>query len=179
MNPIKKLDDWFIAQATKFSHWLQKNTSLTSYSIAKFGISLIQCTCLVFAAGYFLPYFPVKVGMGTIVSAGIGTFYALCEYQKINKAWENICQGLPSQLDETPYLFRVVICGLLAVYVLCSYIFDSTRGQLLSPSSFLGFSLFLYFREVTPLPPGKSKVKEWLEGLAISKHKLAVAPSSK
>ena len=67
--------------------------------------------------------------------------------------------------------------GMITTFICCIILYTVYRRSEASAEIFFstGFTIFYYFIAVQPLPPGKSRVRQWIEGLGILKPALASA----
>jgi len=167
---LETVDDKLLDLCTKSSHKLQRATGITNYFVAKVGVGISSYALVIDLVNYVYQFFPEK---GSIFSAGIEV---ICFADMIVRSIH--CAKADKNLDniKPAFLFtytRSNFCRLLwagwflfdvgtlfleklPVHYQTLYI---SRRVLFS----LGLAIFYYFIAVNPLPPGKSKVREWID----------------
>lgn len=180
---FKRLDDFLLHKAERFAHWFQRMTGRTNFWLAKLcfvayclggGVSMLLVPVPRAIAGpnadamnWFGP-----VMMGTVLLVGT---WRLFPY--IARVEEHYLSGnhtahaftlLMSQL--WPLRLLTMVMRLPATFTLAYSLLDPSHAVALGGGA--GLVLFswtgvccYYFASVVPLPPGKSKVREFLESL--------------
>jgi hypothetical protein len=171
---FQALDKALLSLAAKFAHRLQRLTGLTSYFIARLGVTISVLALLVYALNYghhFLAHTSSFFGM---VSSGICLLPLVWRSILVQKAEENLGSDVKPailivQLSEH-WFWRMLWLSIMPVGILLGwgcfmrshYLVYEVFNEVGYP---LGISLFSYFIMVDPLPPGKSKLREWLGSL--------------
>ncbi|MBI2063323.1 MAG: hypothetical protein HYT61_03775 [Candidatus Yanofskybacteria bacterium] len=178
---LRALDSKIIEKLTKFSHWFQKLTGLTCYFFAKMGIFLAIFGTFVRVINYFLPFLTVKSNMFDIAILIFSVLIFGPSIQKCNKAEENLFSSEVVKLERNNFWFRIYCLSwvVFEIIFLPLYIYE-TRYLILEVVArvgfFIGLSIYNYFVVVVPLPPGKSKVRKWVEGLFAPQPRLEPIP---
>jgi hypothetical protein len=165
---IAALDQAIHNFCTSVSHRLQRTTGLTCYFIARVGVSLAALNVLASIVNYFFPFLPERTDLVLAVLSALLLWSCVnCSIacQRGDEATGS--DAKPAEL--MPYMgtafWRVLwvawaIFGLAAVHWLSHALASFVQDGAFS----LGFALFYNFINVTPLPPGTSKLKEWIKG---------------
>lgn len=170
---FKEIDDAIISYCTRISHRLQRATGLTNYFIAKIGLG-IACLSLGYEIlNYFHQFLFDKTPLWDMIVAS----FVLCDMvfrSLLLSRFED------SQSDVKPnflmweinrgYKWRIACLG---VSILLFFTFMVGLGNKPNPlREFIaynvfpvGCAIFWYFILVDPMPPGKSRIREWLDNL--------------
>lgn len=176
-GPARQIDSFVLGKCTKFSHWFQRTTGRTNYFIAKLGLFVVTV-----AAGFELTnyYYPVTKDY-VRPSFAILLFYCAV---LIDAFWKSL---MMDKLDESSQLSeeRVTLRGIdspiirvlwLGVSTLDTFLVIAIGYSLIYdfPTIFYhvgfgyGMVIFHYFAAVNPLPPQKSKIRQWLESFSLT-----------
>jgi hypothetical protein len=171
-----KLDAFLLERATRLSHWLQRTTGLTCYFIAKLGVFVAGSSLLVDIVNHFLKFLQTHTPLWVVVLNMFLFLVMVLNSLDLTKADETIGDGvLPRHLQ--PYVtqgptWRLVVMSVTLVSAglfAWDYFFGRYRFFMLEFMHAVwfpaGMTVFYYFVAVLPLPPGKSKVRRWLENL--------------
>jgi hypothetical protein len=171
---FEKLDKTALALATKIAHKLQRLTGLTSYSVARIGIAISATTLILGAINYGRQFLAFHTSFSEMVGNGICLIPLVWRTAILQKAEESLGSNVKPailliQLTESPR-WRLIWAIVLLVEALFSwpalirshYIFCEGFYAVGYP---LGVLVFSYFVAVDPLPPGTSKLREWLGNL--------------
>lgn len=165
MRTLVWLDVMIILKLEKFAHAFQRLTGKTNFWLANVSWVLF----MVFTVGSDI-YMVTKRGfamqaIGAIVDVML-CFYGV-HFMRVNTLMEKFFLQSPEFLNPNKITPIYVICR---IYAMLMTIFLGTLSIIIfSPSQiFLHQNLFfallaLYFNSLNPLPPGKSKVGEWVE----------------
>jgi hypothetical protein len=156
------LDDQILAGCTKFAHWTQSSFGITNFRIAKFGRFL----CFVWLALKIINRFRRFMAMPTY---GMDLFMAIIVAPLM--AWEgSLCDRAEHSLYNSDALdihrllqFSGRPWRLLWLVMFALDAAVRASGMLFS----FGCLLFFYFITVIPLPPGRSKIREWLRNFFV------------
>jgi hypothetical protein len=170
---FEKIDSVILAFCTKLSHALQKATGLTNYFIANIGVALMAISCMFSIANYFHQIFAEKTNVVDAVVSSAVLFITVRFSYYCTQAHDQLVTG--SNVKPTELMDLIIVWPCRFILVLC-VIGDILLSALLYKPGFqwifsrvskisypLGLAIFLYFIAVDPLPPGKSRVREWLE----------------
>ncbi|MBI2669693.1 MAG: hypothetical protein HYX20_00895 [Candidatus Yanofskybacteria bacterium] len=157
---LEALDRKIIEKITKFSHWFQKLTGLTCYFFAKIGIFMALLELFMRALNYFIPFLTIKT-IFPVLDIFFLFFFGVIFLRKIylcNKAEENLFSSEVIRVEKENFWFRIWCLFFLffdATFLLlhineARYIILEIVGR---TGFFMGFTIYNYFVEVTPLPP--------------------------
>lgn len=174
---IEKIDSVIIAACTKFSHWLQQLTGITSYFLANVGNGLFAISLMLRVVNYFHQIFRLPTDTFDAFLSSFLLLNTLSQSFLCIKAQEHLLgnaetkpAALRSYQKKGISQLRIFWIILLAITLLSAptavggplWILDGMRYVFLP----LGAVIFYCFIAVDPLPPGKSKVRQWVEKLA-------------
>lgn len=173
MSLARMLDNWMLGLCTKFAHWFQRLTGRTNYFIAKIGLIIATFTVTLDVMNYFHPVTSHKVSLPLTILGAIILLSIPFDAMALDKADEH------SQLSKEKVGFRrltnrsTFIIRFLWLYFST---FDTIRAVATFKPTLMGFVetayivcmsygflIFYYFIAVEPLPPQKSKVRQWAE----------------
>lgn len=172
MKVFVRIDEVILSFFTKISHWWQRLTGLTNYWLAKCALMVVSISLLVRILNYWHPLLSHKTELGLLAIAGfliIGCCICIMIIDEADTQAQNSdTQAMPVNVTmrgETFWRIWFVFLTLTAIAQLPvdllktkSIILELVNGCL-CPS----MACFLYFAAVNPLPPAKSKVREWIE----------------
>jgi hypothetical protein len=172
---IREFDAILLAVCTKISHATQRAIGLTSYFIAKIGIALAAVDIGVQLLNYLHQFLRHKTPLSLMLLQLIilVDFYRRTFF--LTKAEEHLGSGIkPRELMAFTVgwfnvWWRLLWLGMLLWDTVFLIVLPPRRGpywfaDLVSTIFFsFGMSIFYYFVAVDPLPPGKSKVRVWME----------------
>ena len=161
-----EIDIWLLGKLEKFSHWFQKLTGKNCFWLAKIAAvchGFIIVSILI--PGIFFGDQTVVIVSGILM---VFTFFTVFKHFALIKHRELVVlnareESLSNPFKVLDYDWRITI---LFVVLLCLFImvigYFPVFGAMLA---FLIFwqGLLYYFSACDPLPPAKSKVKEWKE----------------
>ena len=175
---LEKIDSAILAVCAKFSHRLQRMTGLTNYFVAKIGVACSAFNIIVATMNHFYQLLSYTTSAAILWIFGIVLCTLVRDSFNCSKAEEQLWSGRnakPARLLQ--YISRGKFWRLLWISL---FILDVDRlwhtlprarywlPEIVAQTFFsLGFALFYYFIAVDPLPPGKSKVREWLENFGL------------
>ena len=170
------LDKGIIRVFTRFCNWFQRLTGKSNFFLAKIVILLASVSCLIDGVNYFFHILPYEAsGFLFVVNAslvGSGLYRAyFCD-----RAEEKLFRGEGIRFAQlhTPQWFRLVLF-FVAIFSIPSFSVVVTAQNpvpvFLSNAWPTEMFLFFYLTEVVPLPPGTSKVKQWIDSLRFATHK--------
>ncbi|MBI2063478.1 MAG: hypothetical protein HYT65_00580 [Candidatus Yanofskybacteria bacterium] len=180
---LRALDGKIIEKFTKFSHWFQKLTGLTCYFFAKMGLFVVLVGLFLRVLNYFIQFLTIETILPALDIFFL-FFFGLIFLRKIylcNKAEENLFSSEVIRVEKESFVFRIWCLFFLVLDTTflmpdlyeARYIMLEIMGR---TGFFMGFTIYNYFVEVTPLPPGKSKVRQWIEGFFSVQPKLQPIP---
>lgn len=193
------LDAAILAWFTGISHQFQRLTGRTNFFLAKLCLCGASTSILVFVLNYWMPLLSVPSDLLFAIVMGIFLLYFLVrmrhadqmeerssrinEHIRLPEDWmlRNEFVPFPAYLTEIHQKNALARLGHLAF---CTFFFIlSLYIDLVAPGGLLFFKLLKniyfpcmvasdYFMAVFPLPPGKSKIREWAESFAAGLKKL-------
>lgn len=189
MNILERIDESILELFTKFSHWFQRLTGRTNYFLAKICVFLMITSMLFIIINIWVPilsYIPSSTArLFEPFLFLIGMLACILQIYILDKSENNLYEAservrAPS-FFEGSYRWRLVL-GLMSILFLSLFFLpDSRKGILIANIFFYCYPLFFwlasYFVMVDPLPPGKSKVRQWVENIQAGFQKRQPLPS--
>jgi len=173
---VSKLDSFLLDLCTRFSHWLQRTTGLTNFFIAKIGVALVVLNMVVWLLNYLHRFLIEPTSTGTLFFVGPIVFFAIWRSLALAKAEERL-------LSDTPAIDRMLMSSLALRLVWMFFL--AQEGLIFGLSvkrmhhivleifGGLGWSfgmvIFSYFVAVHPMPPGKSRLREFVDSIGLRK----------
>lgn len=173
MNVFERIDTKILSLFTKFSHKIQIITGKTNFFLARLVIIIMGISVVFFVLNIFTPLSSTRADPLLGGLAGVFWIYA------VSKDWNKLEQAENDSLSEVPAKTRFFIkgedCFSRILWGFFSILFSRPLvNGILHPKihwvieiilhSFLFMiTIYVYLTSVTPLPPGKSKVRQWLE----------------
>lgn len=161
-------DRWLIGKFEAFAHWFQRLTGRTNWFLALCAICISNATFL---------YFFWKIGdLAIALILGVLSFLDVLavssfEMDAARRLEKGLANPRKSFFGATMRLFFVAFIGWLFVPFWFRR-FDVDQMTVAFALCF--FFLYQYFSACDPLPPGTSKIREWLESFG---RKLATVSS--
>lgn len=183
-----RLDAQVLLWCTKFAHWFQRLTGRTSFFIAKIGIGMSIWAMFVSIMNYWVPLLAHKTTWGTVAVRSFLLLGFLLDSIRCNKAEERLLNGYVA-LPHWVKLQRSIIgpmwrlLGLFVTVLVIGVVFgielrklpwSIMRWEIIEAGFGPGFAIFMYFIHVDPLPPGTSKIREWIAGFGFGPKKVMV-----
>lgn len=176
---IEKIDSAILAGCTRFSHWLQRLTGLTNYFVANVGISLVAISIMIDMANFFHQIFQHRTSLFEVIIDSLLLLSAMHRSFLCTKAQDQLYSNNDAKLAELIPLTAKIGWRLLfvaasvidALNIVTAYLAPHRESlwflDVVGTKFFfsLGLMIFYYFIIVDPLPPGKSKVRQWIEVL--------------
>ena len=192
MDTLERIDGRILALFTKFSHWFQCLTGRTNYFLAKISLFLTMTAWGVGALGYWLPILERRF-LHDILTP-ICFLMVLPDYIMRIYLCDKSEESLFQNDERTKYKISDPIDGsmgwrifwtfavILSIPLSITSVLNN-EGVLFFKIINNGFASFVwmasYFLEVDPLPPGKSKIRQWIEDIQAGFRKLQPLPSGK
>jgi hypothetical protein len=168
---MRELDSFLLARATRFSHAIQRTTGITNYFIAKVGVGIAAIGLLADIVNYFLHLILPSPTLWIVVLDFLFLIDMIWRSLILSRADEHNWssnRAKPAELLRftESYLWRLFWFG--AFIVDCFRIVGHRQSQYFGlivaqkAGLSLGLCIFGYFVAVDPLPPGMSKLRQWL-----------------
>ncbi|MBX4190190.1 hypothetical protein KW791_02765 [Candidatus Parcubacteria bacterium] len=178
MFVFEYIDAWVLSYFTKFSHWFQRMTGRTNFFLAKVFIFAYVISILVGALNYWFQMLNHPTPrFGPVIKFAIVLFWMWYISRDKNLQDEHLQGKQTKNPNELFFFLRVplLIANLIDLQLQAPIFFGGKNVSLIDLFCYLEplyFILFMYFDSVTPLPPGKSKVREWIEAYQAGFKKL-------
>lgn len=177
MSLLQRIDAVILSFFTKISHKFQILTGRTNFFLAKCCLVIMALTIVTKILNFFIPLVNYKKSdLVNLLLNLVWVYWISKDLKNTKTADENILDNerarVPFVIGGNNYFFRLI-------WLLFVLLFDIPNITLVlagitAPKihwlfEILSFGLassilaFVYFVAVTPLPPGKSKVRQWLE----------------
>jgi hypothetical protein len=169
-----EIDAALLRIATRFAHWFQRWTGRTSFFLAKCGVMLWALECLIDLFNHYLtpiPGLPTMATFETVFTIVI-ILVAIARCTLLDKADAAIRAGarvLPAYVmvtrNSSAWWIRLLFVAMslltLPMVVIAAFV-PYALIIMLRHSGMFGITAFEYFIMVDPLPPGVSKVRQWV-----------------
>lgn len=182
MRFVLWIDERILALFTKFSHWFQLLTGRTNYFLAKVCLFLVMSAWVIEGINYWIPVLDEKTYVIEVVLFVVLFFGQVFLVKSLDRAEEDLFSGHKAKKwtgMETSVELRILWVGSVFLLVPAEF-------HRLTQPSVEGFWLFnfndalwpiylifaFYFAAVNPLPPGKSRVRQFLETVQAGFRKL-------
>lgn len=168
---LEELDKNLLERFTKFCHWFQRMTGRTNFFLAKIVVWLLACSTIVSVVNYYYRVLVNETDLLSCVISIILTPLFLRDAYLCDKSEGDSLSTTKAKRRYTAdfewlrkYLVFLII---FIVPAMISNLMESHFNplQFLKEFYFWGIFLFSYLANVDPLPPGKSKVREFAESL--------------
>jgi hypothetical protein len=158
---------------TKFSHRLQWATGLTCYFVARVGSGFCAINVMASMINYYFRFLPDRTSGVLLVINSMLLVLLVRDTMLCQRAEDSISRGIkPAELviydlTHAPF-FRVfwIVAAAFDLLVLliraCTHPFHLFQSFLQNVAFSLGCALFYNFIVVNPMPPGTSKLREWV-----------------
>ena len=179
---LERLDNKILEKLTKFSHWFQKMTGLTSYFFAKTGLAIATLSSIISLLNYFSKFLHRGTDSFSIVLMVINLLGFGIILNKINRYEDNVSSEIVKLFSFSIYLRIFFICFSIYDFVTLPIILSHKDSHyfILEVIAYVGFSwgflIFIYFIEIIPLPPGKSRIRQFIEGFFRPQVQVAPVP---
>lgn len=170
MNTLEKIDDLLINGVEAFSHKFQILTGKNCFFLAK--VMLIIAICISFIGILYVYKDEEKIAGLTIAFTTFGviivySFTLIYSYKFVeNECIEMLKRGLknPARLLSKDRISLIIPALLIIFFSIPAYYNSPAHPVFLIFMPFLVVCIVLsiYFSYCTPLPPGISKVKQWI-----------------
>lgn len=183
---FKDLDELVFLIFTKFAHWFQRLTGRTNYFLAKVGILVVLASITITITSYAAPMVPEEekpplLIVFLLVYVGVMDIWRMTQLDVAERDLLNSKSSAPAKRqlfkDELGsrvfWIFACMGTAYLNIKIPAPFTFWRF-GESMFP---FGVLIFRYFVDVDPLPPGKSKVKEFFEAITAYLSPAKTAPS--
>lgn len=185
MKLLETIDARLLALFTMFSHKFQRLTGRTNFFLAKLSVALVMLSVAVELVNYWIPILSRKSTLFNVATNGIiAIWLVMCAYQ-CDEADNQLFSSEKAKYDflafwVDPSILRIMwLClSWVALIIYTPTLFApkvSIIFDIIDFSYAHGGALFYYFLSVDPLPPGKSKIREWVEAFAAGFKRLVPA----
>lgn len=168
---VNTLDAFILKCFTKFAHRFQKITGRTNYFLAKIGLAIVVAAVSVAILGCVLPILTEKVSPIFAFICGLIAIAEISRMAKLDRAEKDAIESSEVRvkhfISENSLVSRM-IWVFFSVQDTLILIFSNTPitiWRIFLYSASTGLLIYYYFIAVDPLPPGKSKVKEFFEAI--------------
>ena len=156
LTGILFVDTLLLRLCTKFSHALQRATGLTCYFVAKVGCGIVAISVVkIFLSDgsrHWVAAFFIFIWVTDMI-------YRTIQLGKIEDHFHSAATTKHAFVKHSDSIIaRIIWLLFFALDVIL-------RGDLGNKGLSFGLLVFYYFVAVDPMPPGKSKVREWIENL--------------
>jgi len=171
---IDEMDQTIHDFCTRASHWLQRATGLTCYFVARVGVTLTAISVMANIANYFFPFLPGRTDMVTVALSVLILIDCIPRSIACQRGDEAVgSNAKPAELmrfTRGPF-WRVLWVGFAIFDLAYMHWLSRPFASFIQDSAFaLGCAVFYNFINVTPLPPGTSKLREWIRGFFSSRE---------
>lgn len=181
------IDDYLLSFFTKLSHKFQKLTGKTNYFLARICLIGILVSTVISCLNYWFPLLAEdayqNIPMAPVIMTPILLITVANQMYKCDEEDKNLL--LRSDIKTRPFsevstFGSRMFFGILAIFDLLGFykiLFLDESGVLIFKLMHNFFTVYvffyLYFVIINPLPPGKSKVQEWVESFSAGFRQLA------
>jgi hypothetical protein len=166
MEFLERLDDRILMFFTNISHRFQRLTGRTNFFLAKVALFTHMFGAFISIANYWAPLMSIESGVVDVVVFMMTSLFSIiiviwCEYA------EKTFQSSGNLLKlEWPHSIKILVrptIFFLRSFIVSVCFLAMQWIDVLIQSCLFGLVIGLYFVDVIPLPPGKSKIREWIE----------------
>jgi hypothetical protein len=166
MSVIDTIDDAMHAACTKFSHRLQQFCGLTNYFIARIGVGCTAISVIAGVINYYHQFLPMKSGIIEVVLGILILLSCVSRSIACQKGEDSVGANVkPAHVlfyTERPF-WRVLWVGFSVMDFFFMFLHHPWFLAWIQTGAFsFGCALFYNFIIVNPLPPGTSKIREFL-----------------
>ena len=183
MELIEMVDATILAFFTKVSHKFQRLTGRTNFFLAKTALCLAGLDILANIGNYWLHFLARETNIVQLV-LGITVITFLFKDMYLCDRDEDNAIDSSNRATTFHYLYKSQVVRLMFVFT-AFWLLPLGVGELLTGKAAFTFRLlsflymyaitaFFYFIAVDPLPPGKSKIREWAESFVAGFRRLSL-----
>lgn len=170
---LEKIDFWFLGRLEKFANWWQKLTGKNCFSLARafivvYGISIVEFPVYQILKTEKISIFSYIV-LVTLAFIAVIFFLRLIKFKEKIVLRANRC-GLSNPFKLLDNQFRIFTLCFAPIFLCIDVLMFKEEAFILIIMSMISISkifsalgLSYYFSACDPLPPSKSRVKEWKE----------------
>lgn len=184
---LRAIDGAILGFFTRMSHAFQRLTGRTNFFLARIMIIVISISLIVAICNYWIPILHRRSYSFEVAIDALVLLIFIWHFHYCKKAEEQVFSGNKTFLFRVPFdgFEKMGLMSFLRLFAassgIISIIFYSVggfigaydpAGSALFIFRFLDFafmpvlSAYLYLLAVHPMPPGRSKIYEWIESLA-------------
>ena len=166
MNLLEAIDSWVLLKCTRLSHFLQRNTGLTNFFVAKIGLFMCFLSVLVNIGGYWFPLLDEKPSLIFIPIQLFLLVWLILILRSCTINEDRLFGGKLLFHDPVNnWLYRIQFLFLVGIYTVPAvHYYKGNFLNVISVSFFMwGMCMALYFMAVTPLPPGMNRLRKAIE----------------
>ncbi len=179
------IDERILALFTKFSHWFQRLTGLTNFFLARIFLFLMVIETIVRILNYWFHLISRKTTITGVVVSSIMVLLSVLYLHYLHEADEQIYRDNPTKpliqhlFESGSAGYALVFVRVISVFIIVltlpahvwfSFFEKPEKNVVWALETYVNFGLtyfiaFVYFVLVDPLPPGKSKVRQWINDI--------------
>ncbi len=174
---LLKTDSSILRFFTKISHWFQRLTGLTNYFLAAICTIFVSLNLLMAIIAYwFSIFYRGRTDIVVVIMSVIQLIFWHYLYRQLMRADKSVISGQetielePRFDDDVSVFMRIIISFIICILILLSLISPVAQMNPWEAATFycsmVCIFCFFYFAAVIPLPPGKSKIKEWATSIS-------------
>ncbi|MBP9822157.1 MAG: hypothetical protein KBC81_01780 [Candidatus Pacebacteria bacterium] len=189
MNIFEKVDAFILGYFTKFSHWFQCLTGRTNFFLAYVCLTIWIIDLFVRIGNYWWPLLEEKTTISEVFWHSLFILVSAANSSEIIKADrdpKDIRPSIQVWHISGPFfwlrLFSAAIALIISPVAIYEEINYSGKGvkffEIYDDAYFFFVVGYYYFLAVDPLPPGTSKVRQWLNSIRMAFSRPVRAESS-
>ncbi len=179
MDFLKRVDAFVLTQCGRFSHWLQEMTGLTNFFVAKMAFSVFCVGSVMGVANYWWPFMDFKTNVVYVVcyfsAALYGSTAIYCCNENEHRLYHaKLLYKLVRGNEDAVMNFRLFFLGWSLLMLISTPVLlgvTTWKGVLTAVFGYFfvwGLCIGEFFIVVTPLPPGISKIRQFINNFAAS-----------
>lgn len=169
---LHKLDGAVLAWCTRLAHSVQRATGISNFLIARAGVAFTALSVLADVGNYFLHFSKHSTSFAFLCFDGLILFSLILNSAACTRSHDQLFTS--AELSISQSLVSSPFWSLLWFLV---FLLDSGQVAWEHPAHLLlleivrnpcfsfGQALFFYFASVHPLPPSKSKIRQFVDSL--------------
>jgi NADH:ubiquinone oxidoreductase subunit 6 (subunit J) len=177
MQRFYHLDHRILGRFVRLAHAIQRLTGLLSYRVAACALELTVVMSIVTIVDRWFPGLLTRETPDVVVAVACFAVIVWLNWARLARGAEREFLEKPDRIPQAVGelffpLYHVIVgmrvmllcLGVLAAVALAFDQREFTWLDILDRSADWGVLVFLYMMEVVPLPPGKSRIRAWLDG---------------